>query len=113
MRGDLRRRRPVAAAELLQVGRTVHVRLDTAARGAGHVVSFVTLDPEPEELSDAVDHLWAAQVEGILAIAPVRPKTRQRAVFRRSAFTSTMNWAASDAAWKAPCACSRAAVGWP
>ena len=64
----------VVAVEAEQFGQSrMLYGIEAAARGAGHVVSFVTLDPETEELSDAVDHLWAAQVEGILAIAPVRP----------------------------------------
>src|SRR4051812_10713425 len=48
--------------------------LEGAARSAGHVLSFVTLqDPGPGELAAALDHLRSANVEGAIIAAPVRP----------------------------------------
>ena len=47
--------------------------LEGAARGAGHAVSFVTFAPDTDDLHDALDHLRAAQVEGVIVEAPVLP----------------------------------------
>jgi DNA-binding LacI/PurR family transcriptional regulator len=47
--------------------------IEAAARGAGHVLSFVTMAPGADEISATLDHLRAAHVEGVIVIAPVRP----------------------------------------
>lgn len=46
--------------------------LEAAARAAGHVLSFVSLDLGSDDLRGALDHLRAAQVEGVVVLAPVR-----------------------------------------
>ena len=47
--------------------------IEAAARGAGHVLSFVTMAPGADEIGATLDHLRAAHVEGVIVIAPVRP----------------------------------------
>ncbi len=47
--------------------------IEAAARGAGHVLSFVTMAPGADEIDATLDHLRAAHVEGVIVIAPVRP----------------------------------------
>ena len=47
--------------------------IEAAARGAGHVLSFVTMAPGADEIGATLDHLRAAHVEGVIVIAPMRP----------------------------------------
>ena len=47
--------------------------IEAAARAAGHVLSFVTMAPGTDQMPDILDHLRAAQVEGVIVMAPMRP----------------------------------------
>jgi DNA-binding LacI/PurR family transcriptional regulator len=47
--------------------------VEDAARSAGHALNFVTFVPGADDLHDAVDHLRAAQVEGVVVEAPLDP----------------------------------------
>src|SRR5690349_19270790 len=47
--------------------------IEAAARDAGHVVSFVTLRPDRDDLRPTLDHLRAANVEAAVIVAPLRP----------------------------------------
>ena len=47
--------------------------IEAAARAAGHVLSFVTMAPQSDEMPATLDHLRAAQVEGVIVMAPMLP----------------------------------------
>jgi DNA-binding LacI/PurR family transcriptional regulator len=47
--------------------------VEDAARTAGHALNFVTFVPGADDLPEAVAHLRAAQVEGVIVEAPVDP----------------------------------------
>jgi DNA-binding LacI/PurR family transcriptional regulator len=47
--------------------------IEAATRAAGHLLSFVTLDPGVDEMEATLEHLRAAAVEGVIVLAPVDP----------------------------------------
>lgn len=64
----------VVAMETQQFGPShMLYAIEAAARDAGHVVSFVTLRPDGDDLRPAIDHLRAAHVEAAVIVAPLRP----------------------------------------
>jgi DNA-binding LacI/PurR family transcriptional regulator len=46
--------------------------IDHAARGAGHLVTFATLDRAGNDMGAALERLRASRVEGVIVVAPVR-----------------------------------------
>jgi DNA-binding LacI/PurR family transcriptional regulator len=46
--------------------------IEAAAREAGHVVSFVTLDRDGKDMASTLGRLRASHVQGVIVVAPVR-----------------------------------------
>jgi DNA-binding LacI/PurR family transcriptional regulator len=46
--------------------------IEAAAREAGHVVTFVTLNRNGTDINATLDHLRASHVQGVIVVAPVR-----------------------------------------
>jgi DNA-binding LacI/PurR family transcriptional regulator len=46
--------------------------LEAAAREAGHLLSFVTLDRDGDDMASTLDRLRASHVQGVIVVAPVR-----------------------------------------
>lgn len=47
--------------------------IEASARAAGHSLSFVTMAPRTDEMQATLDHLRAAQVEGVIVMATMGP----------------------------------------
>ncbi len=46
--------------------------IEAAARAAGHLLSFVTLDRSGDDMMATLDRLRASRVDGVIVVAPVR-----------------------------------------
>ena len=47
--------------------------IESAARAAGHLVSFVTIEPTGRDMTDTFARLRASHVDGVIVVAPVQP----------------------------------------
>jgi DNA-binding LacI/PurR family transcriptional regulator len=47
--------------------------IESAARAAGHLISFVTIEPTGRGMEDTFARLRASHVDGVIVVAPVQP----------------------------------------
>jgi len=47
--------------------------IEAAARAAGHVLNFLTIEPTGRDLAGTFERLRAAHVDGVIVVAPVQP----------------------------------------